>query len=834
MKSGREVMKGEMEENWKIAGAGIAVMAVVLALAAITPMVSARVGPTLIQRGDTAFIGEQGVTFDLNGNGVADAGDVGTLEGVPDTPTEGASPISVSVGMTIPETTEGKYYADTDGVPGWSAGDFYVFIDHAEIAGDIILNNPEQDSIVDKSVPTTAEIIFKIETNIGTQIPGACVDIEISPEPPGKQIDGHLLDDIPIVGTTMFVADMTGVPPGVLTRVPTTNPPSPQQYGDALDLGGLDTGEYTVRFVLDKTTCNMLDVSSPEYKFTIRAEVISIEAVEDVVTVGEDIELTIEGDPEEWYYLTVTHVDPNAPPAIILAEEVEDVSPDGLAAWILTDSDGTATVRIDTTGADDRTYKIKVYDPDAAIAAGVLAAPAPPAFTYAADDDVDDATPEEDEDSVDVKVEEAEVWFDVPRSAMVGETITIRGGISAGDYVDIVIEEAGVVFDDEPVDENNEFEVDWDTSGLTTGSYIIEVYIDRADALGTEVPLGANGVLDPSDYEGIDEDGKTSIRLVMPELTAEQERNLIAEGDDYTIKGTATGVEDVDIVLIGPNGYPTTMPPLDVSNGLDIISASVTEDEFSEDITMGGPGFDTGIWKAVVLHPGRDGVYGDIAGAPGAGEFTLDIDGNGRLDEVAGKNQEQIVDIILDHTINVAGSDDMAIVLDFKVESGWVELPDVVLTAAVGEPLIINGTTNREPGTLITISTFSGPADLPAEIVEVEWPTPDIGVFNVTIETSDAVPGTYILEADDGEGHTDTVTVEIKAAVPSPTPSPTPTVSPTPTPTPSPTPTPTISPVVTPTPTPTPTPSPTPPGFEALFAVAGLLAIAYFVLRRRK
>ena len=61
-------------------------------------------------------------------------------------------------------------------------------------------------------------------------------------------------------------------------------------------------------------------------------------------------------------------------------------------------------------------------------------------------------------------------------------------------------------------------------------------------------------------------------------------------------------------------------------------------------------------------------------------------------------------------------------------------------------------------------------------------------------------------------------------------------VPPPPSPTPSPTPTPTVSPVVTPspTPTPTPTPSPTPPGFEAIFAVAGLLAVAYFVLRRRK
>jgi len=67
-------------------------------------------------------------------------------------------------------------------------------------------------------------------------------------------------------------------------------------------------------------------------------------------------------------------------------------------------------------------------------------------------------------------------------------------------------------------------------------------------------------------------------------------------------------------------------------------------------------------------------------------------------------------------------------------------------------------------------------------------------------------------------------------------PTPTPTPVPTPTPTPIVTPTATLTmPPVSPTPTPTatPTPTPTPPGFEAVFAIAGLLAVAYLVLRRK-
>ena len=82
-------------------------------------------------------------------------------------------------------------------------------------------------------------------------------------------------------------------------------------------------------------------------------------------------------------------------------------------------------------------------------------------------------------------------------------------------------------------------------------------------------------------------------------------------------------------------------------------------------------------------------------------------------------------------------------------------------------------------------------------------------------------------------------------STPSPTPSPTltpevtPTLTPSETETPSPSLSPTSMPAVTPTATPTvtpapsPTPTPTPPGFEAVFAIAGLLAVAYLVLRRR-
>ncbi|MCD6210976.1 MAG: hypothetical protein J7J01_08870 [Methanophagales archaeon] len=70
----------------------------------------------------------------------------------------------------------------------------------------------------------------------------------------------------------------------------------------------------------------------------------------------------------------------------------------------------------------------------------------------------------------------------------------------------------------------------------------------------------------------------------------------------------------------------------------------------------------------------------------------------------------------------------------------------------------------------------------------------------------------------------------------SPSPSPASTPSPSPTPTASPIPTPIVTPTPSPTPTLTPAPAPAPPApvLEAIFAIGGLLAVAYFMLRRRR
>jgi hypothetical protein len=149
------------------------------------------------------------------------------------------------------------------------------------------------------------------------------------------------------------------------------------------------------------------------------------------------------------------------------------------------------------------------------------------------------------------------------------------------------------------------------------------------------------------------------------------------------------------------------------------------------------------------------------------------------------------------------------------------------------------------------------------------------GNFKAKIGTKGLPPGIYTLTAAAPDGASETISVFAgeQAAESEPEPTPTPSLIPTPTRTTMPTIAPTITPIITPTPiiiplqnrtptpsaittpiipvtiTPTPTPVPIPttpvsapvpkpkrgiPGFEAIFFIGGLLAVAYLFLRKKK
>ncbi|MEM0202383.1 MAG: PGF-CTERM sorting domain-containing protein [Archaeoglobaceae archaeon] len=177
----------------------------------------------------------------------------------------------------------------------------------------------------------------------------------------------------------------------------------------------------------------------------------------------------------------------------------------------------------------------------------------------------------------------------------------------------------------------------------------------------------------------------------------------------------------------------------------------------------------------------------------------------------------------------------------------------------VGDTMKVTLTTNREQAGYDNIwVTLVGPNYKAVQQAVLD----STGKGVVSFETLGLAPGTYKLYVRDTAGTIDQIavtklvedlysldpadtsavlykadddilvirTVELLKEKPTPTPTPTPTTPAPTTPAPTtPTPTPTTPP---PTPTPTPTPKPT-PGFEAIFAIAGLLAIAYLLRRRQ-
>ena len=201
-----------------------------------------------------------------------------------------------------------------------------------------------------------------------------------------------------------------------------------------------------------------------------------------------------------------------------------------------------------------------------------------------------------------------------------------------------------------------------------------------------------------------------------------------------------------------------------------------------------------------------------------------------------------------------------------------------VVTLSFSFPMTISGTKIDIPPGKRDIEISGDAADGATSVnlnvaTSIKVTADSNGDFSLCIDTEGVPPGEFLIIAGEIER-----TVEVVSLEPTPTPTPTPSPSPTPssdgrdgggkdegeisdttpapTPTPVITPTPTLSPmptplstitpsvIVTPSPSPPPSPSPTPtptvspspsptPGFEAVFAIAELLAVAYVVLKFR-
>jgi len=394
--------------------------------------------------------------------------------------------------------------------------------------------------------------------------------------------------------------------------------------------------------------------------------------------------------------------------------------------------------------------------------------------TYTVKAEIDDES-----ESVDIVVSKGAVTVSAPTQAIIGEKVDITGTATGTTQVTVVISDSANIIKEIKKDTtlvDDEYKVTWETSNLLPGTYRIHVYGVDQENLGDDVAVNAS-----TDEIDISAGAAASLRLIegdlvvnVPSVTAEEDTG------DMKVEGTATGASVVYMLVFrNDNGACQFAEPV-----------TVKSDDWSFEEMPLLPTATKGTYTVFVIHPGRDSGVGDDLVKPETYE---------------GKTLAQITSLVEYWSIGQPGSDDMLVSTTFKVEKDTVTISPVA-DVGVGATLTIEATTNRAEGKLATV-TLTGP-DGTIALASTEVTD---GEVTADFDTTDFALGVWEVEVD-ADGTVETTTVNILEAAPTPTPT------------------------VTPTPTPTVTPTVTPPtpGFEAVFAIAGLLAVAYLVLRREE
>jgi len=377
---------------------------------------------------------------------------------------------------------------------------------------------------------------------------------------------------------------------------------------------GWEIGTYTFSVRTEEENARGLDVCSETKELAVLIVQINIEAEKCVVVESEKVRLTVIG--AAMHNITISSSDPTH--TIFPAGYEDNIPFDSSGFNDTIDEDGKRkyVVYFNDTG----TYTIKVTDTTAGLS-----------------------------DCVNISVSEKMVTFDVPSTVVIGEAFTIKGVANIGNTVDIAVENyVYPELNDIPIDENGEFETEigTGTTNITPftvpGTVLLEVYIDRAAGAGE---IGANET----------EDGSAAILMVRAGLTAELSTDSVARGGNFVVNGTARGVKNVDMVVVAPKGSNGSMicptgVPLQVGTNIYYAVVPVTaECAFTMKICV-GTDVDTGSYLVVVLSKGLDCVYGQ-----GYNNLTAAL-ANYNLSE---KTQAEVLDILMDATIDMAGSDDL-------------------------------------------------------------------------------------------------------------------------------------------------------------------------------
>jgi len=501
-----------------------------------------------------------------------------------------------------------------------------------------------------------------------------------------------------------------------------------KKFDTELKTDGWKIGDYTFQVRTKSSEACGLDATSEVKMLKIRKEEIAIEASTTCVVELETVTLIVTGiaDDQIRVYARTYSKDvqfkaglddtPAPRPVPVPYNEFNDtIDSDGVRSYAVEFTDaGSYTIRVDLTGPEE---------------IGGIENPRVG-----------------DSDTVDITVLEKEVAFDLPSTVVIGDKVTIKGTATSGTYVSVYVDDVLYKKLENMVLEDGEFSQEVTTTEVgmnVPGSVRLKAWIDCEKAAGEERPTRSP-------------DGEDAILLTTPSLTAELSADAVALEDDFTVFGTAQGATEVTILSVPPKGGGGKSLLDKGETGLSLRRASVstTDYTYSKKMTVQEDA-DLGYYGIYVLCTGMDGEWGIT------GEENLEA----ALDErynitslttgiINTMTQEEIHDILSD-LVNTAGSDDLMWEGWLRVERPYVWL-EPIEAVAIGDPLVVTGASNRKDGYAIVVTCKGETMELVPQIVKI-----DDGAFWCVFDTTYATTGTYIVEVDDGDGHTDTVTVEI-------------------------------------------------------------------------
>ena len=478
--------------------------------------------------------------------------------------------------------------------------------------------------------------------------------------------------------------------------------------------------------------------------------------------------------------------------------------------WAELEIDGTSAIgRIDTQQLDDTSVDIELLEQGAT--------PEDPEFGFGEGEELDEVT---------LEVEEAEIGISSPSETYVpGMEVDLTGSVSEGvEGVDIFVRDRDNYYwveGDRTETEGDQYEIDdfdlandartLDAQNIVgqPGVYRYGV-IDRQDVFlaqldessNTDGPAeigdtiegaayaeegdgspatratpvndiaGANNAgLDSSDFNS-GASTQQSLRVAPPSLEAEFRTfgGQVFQDDGIDVSGELIGPRDYVILFTDSRGSTELNDYTSDSDNGEIDEEDI---DLIDDLSVGNV-------RGTVLSPGRDTTFGDgtftvaqeihveagLPGEPGT-NVRASVDHFVDIAEAVGElgfTQGQVEDILLDQTVQDAGSDDLIVTEEFRLsDDSRTEMEEVVpgelrdqLTGIhpieVGETMVIRGTTNRDfEDATIVVEADDGPsiAELGTEVTD-EWETD--GIWEVEFEVSEEVePGNYTLRSDDGE-----------------------------------------------------------------------------------